>query len=485
MLSYGGLDHALSLKDDWLSRELRHVNLGDKRLAKRLIKTSLLIEGKASGSINRSCRSWKDAKGAYRLLSHQKVQSNEIYTSHHQETSKRIQGKRLIFAAQDTTALDFDTHVKTQGLGSISKAYGKHNKGLLVHSTLLITQEGLPLGLSSQKCWARWLREETPQEKTKRRYTTRIQEKESYKWILALKETIALVPTQTHLITLGDREADIFEFLWSAATNKTFFVIRNRQPTRKFICPQMGKTYIRTRLEKLSDTREMVIQIPSNESRKARSAQVEIKYMTGFIPIRSASLYGSRERQHKISDKVAVSVVSVKEINLPQGQAEGIEWILLTNVFVNSFEEAIERVRWYQLRWVIEEYFRILKSGCKIENSRLSTKERLQNLLAIKSIIAFKILYLTKVVRSHPEETCTHVLSCEEWKTLYIREHLSTRLPQAPPNIKQAVLWLGKLGGFMNRKSDKFPGTMTLWRGYEILKESVEMLKIITPQSCG
>lgn len=147
--------------------------------------------------------------------------------------------------------------------------------------------------------------------------------------------------------------------------------------------------------------------------------------------------------------------------------------------------DAIEKINWYKLRWKIEEYFRILKSGCKIESSRLATKERLQKLIAIKSIIAFKILYLTKVALSNPMETCTKILSNEEWKVLYMREYRVATLPEEPPNIKQAIIWLGKSGGFMNRKSDNLPGSMTLWRGYENLKESIVMLHIITSQNCG
>lgn len=216
---------------------------------------------------------------------------------------------------------------------------------------------------------------------------------------------------------------------------------------------------------------------------EARETTVAIKYMSGFIPIRSATLYGPKERQHRIHDKIAVSVVSVKEVDPPKG-VEAIDWTLLTNVPVASEDEAIERVDWYKMRWKIEEYFRVLKSGCKIEGARLSTGERLKKLIAIKSIIAFKILYLSKVVQINPEEACTTILSTEEWQTLYIREHHTTKLPTEPPNIKQAVILLAKLGGFMNRKRDKLPGTMTLWRGYENLKECVSMLSIFT-KTCG
>ena len=228
-----------SLGDKWLARELQHVNFGDKRLTKRLVHTCVLLEEKASGSPNESCGTWKEAKGAYRLLSNQKLETQEIYCSHYKETRKRLKAHKFVFSLQDTTYLDFDSHVKTQGLGSISKAYTKHKKGLILHSALIVSLEGLPLGLTSQQCWARVMREENSQEKASRQYRTSSQNKESYKWITSLKETLLSIPEETQVITLGDRESDIFEFLWDAQALATLFVIRNRQ-NRRFICPKIG-----------------------------------------------------------------------------------------------------------------------------------------------------------------------------------------------------------------------------------------------------
>jgi hypothetical protein len=472
-----------SLGDTWLERELQHVNFGDKRLSKRLVDTSILIERKASGSLNESCGTWKAAKGAYRLLSHQKFETQKIYGSHYKETRERLKGHKFVFSLQDTTYLDFDSHVKTQGLGSISKAYTKHKKGLILHSALLVSLEGLPLGLTSQQCWARVVREENSKEKSSRQYRTSSQNKESYKWITSLKETMQSIPEETQVITLGDRESDIFEFLWEAHALGTLFVIRNRQD-RRFICSDLGKTKVQTSLNKLSTKQEITFEVPGKGSQKSRQATIEIKYMFGLIPVRAPSLYGSKKTEHKIRDRVAVYVVSAKEMNPPEG-VEALDWTLLTNVPVTSFEEAIERIKWYKLRWKIEEYFKILKSGCKIENSRLSTREKLEKLIAIKSIIAFKILYLSKVALSHPEEICTKILTSPEWKALYMHEHQTILLPEEPPTIKQALIWLGKLGGFLNRKNDKWPGALTLWRGYENLRQSMKMLAILRPQNCG
>ncbi len=132
--------------NEWLAKELKHVKFQDKRLIDRLIKTSKLLESKASGSINQSCRTWKDTKGAYRLFSNEKINVHEVYSSHYKETFNRIKDKEFIFAVQDTSYLDFDSHHKTKELGSISKAYTNHKMWLIIHSSLAVNLDGaLPI----------------------------------------------------------------------------------------------------------------------------------------------------------------------------------------------------------------------------------------------------------------------------------------------------------------------------------------------------
>ncbi len=174
---------------------------------------------------------------------------------------------------------------------------------------------------------------------------------------------------------------------------------------------------MQTRIAQLPVKKKISLEVIKGGHQKSRKANIEVKYMKGYIPIRAPYIYGSKDTAHKISDKIPVYVVSAKETNPPEG-LETIDWTLLTNVPVNNTLDAIERINWYKLRWKIGGYLRVLKSGCKIESSRLATKERLQKLIAIKSIIAFKILYLTKVALSNPMETCTKILSNEEWKVL-------------------------------------------------------------------
>lgn len=251
----------LGANSAWLEKELRHVNFKDKRLATRLFKTSNFIESKASGSINQSCRKWKDAKGAYRLFSNKKVDVSEIYSSHYKETLERISGQECIFSVQDTTYLDFDSHAKTKDLGSISKAYTKHQMGLIVHSALAVTKDGVPLGLTSQQCFTRPIREETPKEKQRRKYLTNIKDKESYKWITSLKETIQNTKG-IQVITIGDMEADIFALMLEAEEFGTLFLVRARKDRTLIDLEPKKTTTIHTAIKESIIKHRMTLQIP-------------------------------------------------------------------------------------------------------------------------------------------------------------------------------------------------------------------------------
>lgn len=459
-----------NLGDKWLENELRHADLGDERLNKRLIKTSLLMEKKAAGSINQSCKKSKESKGAYRLAANEKFDVDEVLSSHQKETAQRVKGHKRVFCIQDTTYLDYDSHKKTKGLGSIGKAHSKHSMGLINHSAMLVSQKGLPLGLSSQEYWARPVREATLKEQEKRKYHTPAKKKESYKWTKALENTKNMLPEGTKIISVCDREADVFSFLSAHASMGASYVVRNRS-TRNFISSEGEETNLETYLKNSPPKKKMVLKIPKKKQQKARKAKVELKYITGHIAA------GPRAKRQNLDDKLAVHIVSVQEVNPPKG-VEEIDWVLITNVPVNNIKDAMERIEWYKMRWKIEEYFKVLKSGCNIEALRLSTGERLERIIAIKSILAFKILYLSKVASLYPGESCAKIMSTKEWKTLYIREHEANKLPTEPPTVKEVIVWLGKLGGFMNRKSDKLPGIVTLWRGYESLNESVAMYEI-------
>ena len=164
---------------------------------------------------------------------------------------------------------------------------------------------------------------------------------------------------------------------------------------------------------------------------------------------------------------------------LPEG-VERIEWMLLTTMPVNSVDDAIQVLQWYCCRWGIEIWHKVLKSGCKFEQRQLQTAQRLQRLLPVLAVIAWRIHLAAMISRTTPEVSCTLLLEEMEWKALYCAIHKVKEAPAEPPPVGEAVRWIARLGGFLGRKGDGHPGVTTLWRGMAHLADLTEMYRIMT-----
>ena len=153
----------------------------------------------------------------------------------------------------------------------------------------------------------------------------------------------------------------------------------------------------------------------------------------------------------------------------PPESTTALEWLSITNVEVATFSDAIQRIGWYKQRWQIEVYFKVLKSGTRVEAARLATKDRLLRYIALMSVIAWRLYWMTMINRHTPDADCTHVLHDLEWKALYCVTHKTRIFPEKGPSVSEVVLWIAKLGGFLGRKSDGNPGVTVLWRGWQKL----------------
>jgi hypothetical protein len=163
-----------------------------------------------------------------------------------------------------------------------------------------------------------------------------------------------------------------------------------------------------------------------------------------------------------------------------------LEWMLITNVWITGLEDALERVRWYQQRWQIECFHKVLKSGCAVERSRMQYADRLKKYLTLSSVIAWRLYWMSRMARAQPERSSREFLSEVEWKSLYCKIHKTSIPPKDPPHIRQSIRWIAQLGGFLGRKSDGEPGTTTLWRGWQRLHDIVEDWTLFSGQaSCG
>jgi Transposase DNA-binding/Transposase Tn5 dimerisation domain len=466
---------------EWVRQEFARADLHDKRLDRRLLKTAEQLAKSPASPINEACGNWASTQAAYRLFNNPKASTPGILKPHWEATAARMAGcGGPVLVIQDTVFFSYGSHVKTRGLGPIGKSNAAHDRGLVMHNALAFTTSGVPLGIVSQSIWARReIPEEDYQEKIERLQVTAIEEKESSKWLVALRETVQRAPAGVPVVTVADRESDFFEFLTQAKELRAKYLIRAR--TDRKLVPEDSEGCARM-LEALSDAPalgSMKVEVPGNGSRKARTASIEVRIAQ--VSIQAPQRCG-HARASGSNEPVAITLIGATEPSPPAG-SESISWVLLTNLSVKDFESATEKVRWYGKRWGIEIWHKVLKSGCKLEDCMLEQAERLKRYLTLFSIIGVRLMHVAYLARAHPDLPATEVFSTVEIQVLHLRVTKALPAPDEPLTLREIVRMLGKLGGHLGRKGDGEPGVLILWRAWMRLYESVEMLYSL--QSAG
>jgi hypothetical protein len=454
--------------NDWAADEFARVEFADGRLRQRLLGLARDFYVRPLAPINQACNGDEGKiKGAYRFFKNAQVNMDTLLKAHIEATTGRIRDESVVLAVQDTTSLNYSTHPAMKGLGPVNTRKDGA-QGLKLHDTLAFTPDGVPLGVLHIKCWAR-----DPQNRkgTEERKALPIEDKESYRWLQSYKrvsEIQALCP-DTRLISVGDREADIYELFQEAAKNPNgpdLLVRANHTCQRKTTEQQALWVYLPS--QPLAG--QLHLYIPGKGGKKARTAALEIRHAEVEI-----------KPPNRIKDNTAIKLWAIyaHEPNPPVG-TDAVEWLLLTTVETANFEQACERLSWYTTRWNIEVYHRVLKSGCRIEDRRLGTAETLQACLAIDLVVAWRILRLTKLGRTVPDVSCEIFFQEEQWKALCIHHTKNPRPPEKPPTLNEAIRVMAKLGGFIGRKGDGEPGTTSLWRGIQRLDDITETFRIMS-----
>jgi hypothetical protein len=445
----------------WSVREFDGIDLGDARLNRRLLTLAEAFGAHPEAPINQASADWHHTKAAYAFFDNQHALPAEILLPHQQRTLERMAAHPLVLAIQDTTFLNYTHHPATTGLGPI----GAGQRGLLMHSTLALTPQALPLGVLMQQIWARPAIEKG----AKRAKQRPITDKQSHKWLTALRETISLTPSEIRLVTIADREADMFEFLAEADELDAEYVSRAAQDRRLAGEVELLRAHMAT--QQVVGT--VTVEVASRGGRAARVAElrVRVSHLTLQPPQRAADDPGVW------LEPLEVWALWLHEQAAPHG-VEPLDWLLLTNVPIQSWQDATERIGWYCLRSLIEAWHKILKSGCTIEDCRLESAERLKPYLTLMGIIAWRLFWLTHINRQLPEASCTSILADHEWKALYSAIHRRATLPASPPTVRQAVRWIAQLGGFLGRKGDGEPGITTIWRGWSRLADMADLYLI-------
>lgn len=442
--------------EKWTAYELSEISLGDKRLNWRLLDSAAKLAAKPSVSINQACDDWADTKATYRLFANEKTTMEQILAPHQQRTKERMSGHKWILAIQDSRFLDYSHHPSKRGMGPIGTSQ-QSLTGLVMHSVLAVTTPGLPLGLLHHRLWAR--DETVKQMNSNERNKVAIAEKESNKWLLALSETVQWQPEGTRLVTVGDSEADIFELFNHARSLETDLLIRAGQ-NRSVTEPEVGLLW--EVVEKQPIAGHLKVQVSKREEQPARHATVAVRYTSLML----------RPPQHLRTQMKPLSLyaVFVKEID-PPADVEPLCWLLLTTVSISSFDDAVERIQWYCQRWQIEILHKILKSGCRIEQAQLASEKRLMPLIALFSIIAWRLFWITFLARTDPDAPASAILATHELQALYTFLHKQPIPDSLTPTTQHVLLWIARLGGFLARKNDGQPGVTVVWRGWQRLTD--------------
>jgi hypothetical protein len=458
--------------ESWVETELKTADFGDKRLNRRLGHVLDLLGSKPTLSIPSACKVWTETKAAYRFFGHEKVSEKKILAPHRDATIERMRQESMVLLPQDTTELDYTSKKDIQGLGHVSKH--KKRRGFYVHPTLAVTPDRRCLGVVHTKVWAREVFGIKDQRDKKA-----IEDKESIRWLESLRVTHALAKELPHtrLINIADREGDIYEcFLETKEISEhqvenSHWIIRAAQD-RKVLG---STTKCWETVQQTQSLGRIEFYMPKGRGRKARLVKQDIHATEVTLE--------SPYRKGKQLPPIKIQAVLAIEIDAPEGE-KPVEWLLLTSLPLTRAEDALNVIEWYLCRWQIEIYFKIMKSGCQVEELQLESFDRLTSCLAIYMIVAWRVLLTTMLGRKCPDMPCDRLFDEAEWKSVYMVIYKKPP-PDEPPTLDHMVRMVASLGGFLNRKGDGYPGVKTVWIGMQRMKDFAIAWELFNSQATG
>jgi hypothetical protein len=477
-------DGALAMTSDWVAAEMRTVDLGDARRNAGLTRLLSSMAGVPSKSIPAAVNGGhNETTAAYRLFDNDALTFENILEPHIDATYDRVAEQEVVILAQDTTELDLTRRkVQVDGAGPLD---GNSRFGEFLHPLFAFTSSGTPLGTLSAELWTR----EAGPSKAENRKQLPIEEKESLRWLETHQHAQEIAQSQpdTKFVCVADSEADIFEviecdddsprnFQWIIRGCYDRSLVKESSDSPSHLQQQLLATpvlynkqlYIRGRDKKISCDKRA-----RNQPRVSRECEVEVRATT-------LTLKAPTRSDRKLRS-TTVNAILAQEINAPADDVP-VSWVLLTNMPIATEEDIDLVLAYYCIRWMIEIFFRTLKSGCKIEKRRFETTERFERCLAVSMIVAWRTFYTTKIGRELPDASCEAVFAEDEWQPVY-KLVTGEDPPSKPPSLWRMVRLLARLGGYVDRCRDDEPGTDTVMRGMERLHDISACWRSFGPNS--
>lgn len=413
------------------------MDLGDPRRKQRAIRLIERLSAQPTASVPQACGDWADTLGAYRFFDNDKVSWEGILRPHIECSVARMAAHPVVLCIQDTTELNFNGQ-QASGLGPLSY---EAQCGMYVHPTYAVSTSREPLGVLDAWMWAR-------EPKDADGFRPGI--KESLRWVEGYERLAEMASqlSQTRLVYLADREADLMDLMRRASDLGTpvDWLVRSKHNRTLSDGDKLWSTVMHS--EPLGEIRFVMA---SRKGQRAREVIQQVWAQTLQLPDGKGRF-------------VQASCIVAKEMEPPAGDTP-VEWRLLTNLAVQTLEQAAQMIDWYRARWEIEIFFHVLKNGCLVEALQLGSIERIERALVLYMIVAWRIARLMRLGRSCPELDAQLMFEPDEWQAAYILNR--QKLPDKPPTLNEVLRLVARLGGFLARKGDGEPGVKTIWLGMQ------------------
>lgn len=447
--------------------------LGDRRRTRRLVQTVDRMLSRPGGTLPDKLQNPAELKGLYRLVDAEEVTHAAVLEAHRQLTLERMRAcEGDVLIVHDTTELDYTTRESLKGLGQIGNG---SRRGYLCHNSLAVVAASREvLGLGNQILHCRPI---VPEGETRGERRAR-EDRESRLWKRG-SEAVGSPPSGRRWIDVCDRGGDLFEYLDFKHAGGGFYVVRSRHDRRIEVDEEttQRQEQLHAYARSSPSLGEKTVEVPPRDGRAGRAARVRIAAgrVTVPPPKNPRGEYGT--------EPLTIWVVYAGEID-PSPGVEPVEWILLTNVPTEDLAQAGERLEWYSCRWIVEEYHKGQKTGCGIELPQFTTKERLEPVIALLSVVAVYLLQLRSSSRraDAQERRADEIMPQEPVAVLS-----AWRFGEIRPDwsVYDFYYALARLGGHQNRKHDHPPGWIVLWRGWMKLQDMVAGAAAMEKVRCG
>ncbi len=441
----------------WAQKQFGQADLNDPRRTQRLVALATSLAEQPGIPISKLIISPADMEGAYRFIRNDQIKAEDIAEAGFYVTAQEALEQQTLLALEDTTSLSYSHHSIQDTLGHSNQ--GNRHRAMFVHSTLLFAPEThTVVGLIEQQ---RWTRDIEKRGQRHQHATRPYKEKESYKWEQASRYVAErLGEKMSEVISVCDREADLFEYLTYKHEQQQRFIVRSMQSR----CIEEHDNRLYDYASKLLSAGSKELKIPQKGGRKSRTAHLDIKY----APVALKSPANKKE-----FDNISLYYVGCIE----QGESDDkLAWHLLTSEPVTNKEEALNIVSYYERRWLIEDFHKVWKSeGTQVEQLRMQSKDNLERLSVILAFIATRLLQLRFMNESKElsSSCCERVLKGKAWKLMWLKLE-KKKLPKEAPNISWAYKSIARLGGWKDTKRTGRASVKTLWQGWFRLQTILE-----------